>query len=570
MIPYHYLYALMVGIATAIAAVLAAIAWRKRTLHSAKPLAGLMAGVTIWGSAKLVALTTPGLSGTIFWTNLQFVGILIIPAAWLVFALQYSGQGTWVSRRVLMGLAVEPIAVLGLLWTNDWHGLFRRSTELVTAGPFTMLTSTAGPAFWVHTAYSYLLLGAGTWLIVRLWILSDDRFRGQSLGLLVGVLVPWIGNGLYLSGVVFPAFDITIIAFSITGGVLLWTITQHQLLDLVPLARELARDDFMEMMDDAIIVVDDRNRIIDYNPAAEDLFVETDMAVIGRSLSEAHPSLANMIATVSDEETSVSTEFEFWDGTTFHAFDVRISPLQRWGGVFSGRLISLRDTTEQRQHEQQLSVLTRMLRHNLRNELNIVRGNVILLENALEDTALSQRTETIKETIDSTIARTEKIQSIADASNLTANGPVEVVGELEELIMIKQEEYPAVRITLDTPEEAWTAVGPAIVTALDEVLTNAIEHNDGDAPRVHISVTMSRQNGQGNVRIRVADNGPGLPEEEIEPIVEGEETALNHSSGVGLWLVVWIIREVGGDIEFEETSDGAAVTISLPRAAQPR
>jgi signal transduction histidine kinase len=69
------------------------------------------------------------------------------------------------------------------------------------------------------------------------------------------------------------------------------------------------------------------------------------------------------------------------------------------------------------------------------------------------------------------------------------------------------------------------------------------------------------------VRLTVADDGPGIPKAEIEVIEEGQETPLEHASGLGLWLVQHVVEQSGGDVEFE-VEDGTRVHLTLPQPGE--
>jgi signal transduction histidine kinase len=168
-------------------------------------------------------------------------------------------------------------------------------------------------------------------------------------------------------------------------------------------------------------------------------------------------------------------------------------------------------------------------------------------------------------TVDKMIARSEKVKDIANTADLKSYGPLNVTAELTELVAAKRRVHPEASISVTCPDSVWVAAGPAAITAIDELVTNAIAHHETGTPAVHLEVEPGWGDDQKTVKIRVTDNGPGIPEREINPILQGRETPLDHSSGVGLWLVTWIVRELGGDIEFSGVEDGSAVTIYLPR-----
>jgi signal transduction histidine kinase len=74
---------------------------------------------------------------------------------------------------------------------------------------------------------------------------------------------------------------------------------------------------------------------------------------------------------------------------------------------------------------------------------------------------------------------------------------------------------------------------------------------------------VSAANGDDRVTVRVEDDGPGIPDDELGVVTEGEETPLKHGSGLGLWIVQWGCRWLGPDPEFEVTEKGTTVRFRL-------
>ncbi|QLG50260.1 histidine kinase N-terminal 7TM domain-containing protein [Natrinema halophilum] len=561
-------YATLIALSALVSAAVGFISWRNRDIPGTRPLAVLMAGVTVWGFAKLLELFSTGRSATIFWANVQYTGIVVVPVAWLVFAFRYTGRDGWLNRWTLGSLMVVPVLVYSLLWTNDFHGLFRTVNGIYRYGSLSVPNTTPGPVFWLHTGYSYLLLFVGSWVIVQLILMSDYQYYGQAIGLLIAVFVPWIGNGLFLAEVIPDGFDPTIVSFSATGLIFLGLVSRHRLLELVPAAKEVARDELIDTMSDAVLVVDGRERVVDVNPAARSILGSDSSAVIGRQLDAVCPPLADAVETpIPDDPEAAQTELSLIDDDKRRYYDVRVSNLTRGYGLVTGMLISLRDVSEQRQHEQRLNVLNRLLRHDLRTELNVIEGHTSLLADELTDSTLREHTDRIDTAVSTIIERSEKFARVARRLDADRSKPVDLAADVATLVETTRQAYPDVRITLTNPDEAWTTAGPVITTALEELVTNAIEHADRPDLEISVTVTVGQEDGRDVVRVRVADNGPGIPDDELEPIVQGAETQLMHSTGVGLWLVTWIVRETGGDIDISGGEYGSTVEMTLPRAS---
>lgn len=140
--------------------------------------------------------------------------------------------------------------------------------------------------------------------------------------------------------------------------------------------------------------------------------------------------------------------------------------------------------------------------------------------------------------------------------------PTELASLVEAICGRLRQEYPASEITVSIPGEQSVSAHPLLGSAITNVVENAIEHNDKPTPRVEIEVeTLPRT---GAVEIRIADDGPGIPSDEVAAIERGYETDLSHTQGLGLWIVSWVVSESGGTVRFEGNDpEGTLVRLRL-------
>jgi len=269
---------ILVIITLSLAAILtftmAVLAWRRRQTVGLLSFSLLMTAVGIWSLAYLFELLASGLQTKIFWANVQYIAIPLVPSLWFLFAFQYAGQDQSRLRApfiaILFGL---PGITILLSWTNPLHEWMRSNVHLMNSDLVSEMGKTWGPWFWVQVIFSYLLLATGTFLLIRGSFRSQRIYRQQRLLVVVAALLPWIGNFLYLTGAV-KAFDPSPLAFSLTGLILAWGFIRWRLIDLVPVARESV----VESLEDGVIVLDAHRVVVDANPCAA--------RILGRSLDD--------------------------------------------------------------------------------------------------------------------------------------------------------------------------------------------------------------------------------------------------------------------------------------------
>jgi PAS domain S-box-containing protein len=343
-------YVLPLVIAAGPSAALILFAWRHRSAPGAKVLALLMLAVTEWSLGYGLELVSADLPTKLFWLKVAHLGIAIVPTVWLVFALQYTGREKWLTRRNLALLAIEPFVMLLLAWTNDLHGLIYSDIRLDTSGPFSMLDLTFGVGSWVDIVYAYLLLAFGALLLIQAIIRSPRLYRRQVGILLIGASAPLVAEILSISGLIpSPHLDLTPFAFTLSGLAAAWSFFHYRLLDIVPVAHEAV----VEGMSDSVILLDAQNRIVDLNPAAQQIIGCSASEAIGQPAVQVLSGRPDLVERYCDV-TEAQAEIVLGEGEAQRTYDLRISPLHDRRNHLTGRLVVLRDITERKQAEESL------------------------------------------------------------------------------------------------------------------------------------------------------------------------------------------------------------------------
>lgn len=212
------------------------------------------------------------------------------------------------------------------------------------------------------------------------------------------------------------------------------------------------------------------------------------------------------------------------------------------------------------------SVLNRVLRHNLRNDMSVILGYLDTLREDPDALEADRAFETIVDRIDEVIAISESARRIERIQEGSAGGPIDLANLVEERVELYAGTRDDVKFELELPEEAWASVGPLCTSAIDSVIENAIEHTFGRST-VRIAVGETRGNGDA-VEVVISDDGPGIPEEEIRALDGDGESQLHHGSGLGLWVAKWVTESYGGEVAFDVSESGSVVTLRFPAASR--
>ncbi len=214
------------------------------------------------------------------------------------------------------------------------------------------------------------------------------------------------------------------------------------------------------------------------------------------------------------------------------------------------------------QLHQRLSVMNRILRHDIRSSVNIIKGNAQLADSS--DRHLDQALETVIDEADRLQRIAESVRHIEAAIADSDSGvtTIDVATMLRTKVHRFKNDYPEANFEMEIPDSVTVLARDRFDLALEHLLSNTIDHHDRDSPTVEVTVTQSKTDG--TVEIVIADDGPGIPEAEMRPLEEGRETPLEHTSGLGLWLTQWITDVSGGSLSFEKNEPrGTTVRIEL-------
>ncbi len=345
---WHFnVYSVVYFMTAAVSAAVVLYAWRRRTIPEAMVLVWLMVAGGEWALAGGLEAAAVGIPAKVFWAKVGYIGAGAGPVLFLIFALAYSHPTRLLSRRGLALAWVIPIAMILLAATNEWHHLIWTDFTPGTVGD-NILIYHHGVFFYIAVTYFYLIIAWSALILIRAAVRRSRLYRGQTFAVIAGAVMPLASTGLYVAGLSpVPGLDISPIGFMFAGLALVWGVLRFHLLDLAPVARDL----LFESMSDGALVLDLQNRIVDINPAAQQL-VGATTDVIGQSaqiLLAARPDLVETFWDLMEGQAEVL----FGDPTPRH-LDLRISPVRDRRRRITGHLVLIRDITERKRAEDAL------------------------------------------------------------------------------------------------------------------------------------------------------------------------------------------------------------------------
>ena len=265
---------------------------------------------------------------------------------------------------------------------------------------------------------------------------------------------------------------------------------------------------------------------------------------------------------IEHEETRTTELLNYRaDGTPFWN-ELTVTPVADSTGETSHFIGIQRNVTSRKRRERLVGVLNRVLRHNLRNDMNVVAGLGETIA-ATADDDVADRAEMMVETARDLIRVSEKAKTVETAlRDDPAPRPFDVVEVVDETVAELRETHPEATIRCELPSVQQAIATDRLEMVLVELVENAIA-----AGGSQVTVAVVPPDDDGRVTVEVRDDGPGLPAMEARVLKQASESPVDHGSSFGLWMVNWLVTEMGGEVDVA-AEDGTTVTIALQQGGR--
>ena len=403
-------------LASAMIFIVGCMALRRREARGAWYLALVCLSAAVWGATEGMLYLGQDVATNMRITQIQYLGIAPLPPLALLFSLTIFGYSSRMTSAARLFLLVVAAAIILAVWTNNQHRLVFTDWYAIVSGPLTMLGLKHGPLWYLILGYHYCLIAILSLVLLRQAIGSAGFHRAQATVILAAVMVVWFFNAIYVTGnSPIPNMDISAIAFILVAGAMAWGFFRYSLLDIMPIAKA----EVLRGLKDAVVVLDAKDRVVDLNPAAVDLFAVDASDAIGKAFGQVarnRPRLAENLA------TAPPTDFSIVVAGRERIYDVSRSYLRGKKGQRLGHVLIIRDITDRRRaedarlrHEKLRSVLETAgaVCHELNQPLMVISGLCELhMMRQRDRRELDRSIETIKTHVDRMGKITYKLMNI--------------------------------------------------------------------------------------------------------------------------------------------------------------
>lgn len=453
--------------------------------------------------------------------------VWILPAAmWAVFALRYTGRFVPLTPKTSALVAFPFLAIAAQFVLSSVSVLPEQVLGLfgITVRYYALTLAVAGMVLVVRATrqYAHVAVWQGVTLAAApalMWLSWNSMPYVAELG-------RGAGGAAYVLGSLGPVCGLGLAVF------------QFDAFSAAPTVGVVGERDTIEQTDDLVLIADDGQRVVRTNErmrtASGGLDPSAGIVTVEDMLGDDVDGLRGA-KTINPDAAGVSAKYDPQVSTVVDRRDQQL-----------GTVISLRDVTERELRKERLTVLNRVLRHNMRNELDALNAHLEAIDHDHADAATEM---------------TERIAGLSDRARTIdrlLSEPREAVPvDVAELLHDVADGFDA-PVAVEAPDSLLVTTDcAALEAAVESAVDNAVTH----ATDVAVAVQPTPE----GCEVLVTDDGPGIPESELSALETGTETPLRHGSGLGLWQLTWAARTLDGEVSFD-TSDGTTVTIAVPDA----
>lgn len=544
----------------------------KRLDNSVRTFTYTMLAVAIWAIGDGLVLLSDEMREMLFWTRFEYIGISMLPALWITSVIKLIGKPEWLKTSITPLLYFIPVITLSLVWTNESHHLYYAQTFIDNSDGISFMAIKPGLWYRVHILYFYFMLVLGFILLMTKLKKSDSIYKKQRNTILIGILLPWGCNIIYLLGFSpFRYLDITPFTLVITSLIVGFGLLNFRLFDIMPIARER----IIEEMQEGLLVLNTNNQIIDVNPQMIRI-LHPERDIIGLSFDkifENQPILTHL----TNQYGNGSAEIFITEDNLEKTYNVTVTSLFEKKTGYSGKFLLFKDISELYAKEAIRQLMLKkdefisIASHELKTPVTSMKGYLQIIDKISqkeENPAYKSFIEKANKQVDKVV---KLISDLLDISKIEA-------GKMQysfESFSVKDAVEDCISFSeLNSSQHKITLVGDCNLhivgdrDRIEQVICNLLSNAVKYAPHT-TEVILDVKIENDRVRISVTDFGLGIAKDKQKDLFQ-KFSRLDNSNqisglGIGLFLSNEIIARHGGTIGVESaTGEGCTFYITLP------
>ncbi len=584
MYPYYIGYIIILLAGSSLGTLLLIRVWGVRSIPGAYGLMLAVGCVIEWSLTYVMEIFSTNLAEKILWAKLEYFGISYVTLGMFIFTMHYSGHGSWLTRTrtALLGIIASFSFILAL--TNEWHNQIWTDIQFTNGLPFGPLDLQHGTMFNVLVIFQYALIAVITVLFFQIATRSQSLYQSQSRIMLAGMSFPWLANFMYITGLnPYPSLDLTPIALTLTNLFLSVSFLRYRFMDLRP----IAHDSVFNAIKDGVVVLDNKERIVDINPVGTFIFQDAG-DLFGRDIKTLLPKWGEWHS--SNQHREIKQEISVKLAGEPLTFSLRTTSVVDQRGKRSGRVLLISDVTEQKRAEKQIMEASRLksqllanLGHDLRSPLGAIIGYAEMLKDGSFGPMSKNQVKASSEILDGANQLLSFINNLVGQAQIETGKIVlreypfdvtEVIGPLLSTLNFHAYKKGLKLVEYIDPALPQQLVGDQFW--LRQIVMNLVHNAVKFTEKGSVTVRFLKR-GQDSWTIQVIDTGIGIPPESQKRVFEAFEQVNSMESskqsgfGLGLSIVAKLTSIMGGRIELEsEEGKGCTFTIVLPLKEAPK
>lgn len=560
--------------------VLAIYSFKFRRTPSGKYFFLLLSSIALFSFCYAFEIDAHKLYYKLFWLKAGYIGLATIAPLFLLFVLSFTGKEKYITNWLIGVLVVLPIFTLVANYTNEMHHLYYTDIWVKDAGMFSVLVLIRGSLYWPLIVYTTLFNLVSVFLLISIIIKKRGSFRTQSILMLLSTLPPWFINALYLlrespNGVDFSAFG-----FTFTAIFMSFALFNYHLLGFIPIALE----NVFSSMHDGVILLDSKNRVVNFNGAANCMFKSLDKEIIGENVNILLKEQEKLLVKIEEKSNEV---FTFCMGNVDNPMYIqaKVMPITDKRDITIGQAVMLYDITEETISREKLRVsnetkdkLFSIVAHDLRGPMGNMMNLLTLINEQYDSMDVSEIREMIN-ILDSQAQSTYRLienllywsrsqlgQIVRTLENVKVKA---LISEVTEILSpsLKAKEI-SVELKIDEDLDVMADVEMSRII-FRNIISNSVKYC-----KIGGVVTVSALKDGNNIGIVVEDNGIGMNKVTLASLFSWTKeksipgTNKEQGSRLGLILCKEFVEKQGGSIAAEsEYGKWSRFTVTLPSAS---